>query len=390
MAEATSTATPNVPFFKKRNQSKNVRKRNLSDDEGISPDASSAPSSGLGHSTLSSVSKKRSVKRAPQTSTSDILQSSSTSNANRLAAKDDDVKSIGVAYKATLGGNVRIDDATRIQEIDTAHDRDAQAVIDRHLRAVENGLEDTAAGGDGLYKGMAAYKSHIQKGEVTNSKIRVGPMRASSNIRVTNRFDYQPDICKDYKETGYCGYGDSCIYMHDRGDYKAGWQLDQEWEAEQRAKKAALIEGLDGDSESSSDDDDEVPFACLICRGDFKHPVVTKCNHYFCEKCALSRYRKTPKCAACQAPTGGLFNAASKDFMNKVAERKAKIEESNRRRAEDDAAAAAAADPAGGMAALNTEEDTGMIEDLSVVGMGGTPNLPEGGSDDSDDDDDSD
>jgi len=120
-------------------------------------------------------------------------------------------------------------------------------------------------------------------------------MRASANIRVTNRFDYQPDICKDYKETGFCGYGDSCIYMHDRGDYKAGWQLDQEWEAEQRAKKAALIEGLDPEAESSSDEDDDVPFACLICREPFTRPVVTKyvfilrlfcsrrCQFHFCQ-----------------------------------------------------------------------------------------------------------
>lgn len=34
-----------------------------------------------------------------------------------------------------------------------------------------------------------------------------GPKQASANIRVTCRFDYQPDICKDWKETGYCGYG---------------------------------------------------------------------------------------------------------------------------------------------------------------------------------------
>ena len=34
-----------------------------------------------------------------------------------------------------------------------------------------------------------------------------GPKQASGNIRVTCRFDYQPDICKDWKETGYCGYG---------------------------------------------------------------------------------------------------------------------------------------------------------------------------------------
>jgi hypothetical protein len=34
-----------------------------------------------------------------------------------------------------------------------------------------------------------------------------GPIRAPSFVRSTARFDYQPDICKDYKETGFCGYG---------------------------------------------------------------------------------------------------------------------------------------------------------------------------------------
>jgi RING finger protein 113A len=35
----------------------------------------------------------------------------------------------------------------------------------------------------------------------------VGPLKAPKNLRVTCRFDYQPDLCKDYKETGYCGFG---------------------------------------------------------------------------------------------------------------------------------------------------------------------------------------
>ena len=29
-----------------------------------------------------------------------------------------------------------------------------------------------------------------------------GPIRAPSFLRATCRFDYAPDICKDYKETG--------------------------------------------------------------------------------------------------------------------------------------------------------------------------------------------
>lgn len=36
---------------------------------------------------------------------------------------------------------------------------------------------------------------------------RKGPLRAPSNLRATVRWDYQPDICKDYKETGMCGFG---------------------------------------------------------------------------------------------------------------------------------------------------------------------------------------
>lgn len=46
-------------------------------------------------------------------------------------------------------------------------------------------------------------------------------------VVVHTRFDYQPDICKDYKETGFCSYGDSCKFMHDRGDYKSGWELER-------------------------------------------------------------------------------------------------------------------------------------------------------------------
>ena len=64
-------------------------------------------------------------------------------------------------------------------------------------------------------------------------------------------------------------------------------------------------------SDSDSDDED-IPFACLICRKPYTDPVVTRCGHYFCSACAIKRFAKTPKCAACGAPMGGIFNRADK------------------------------------------------------------------------------
>ncbi len=35
----------------------------------------------------------------------------------------------------------------------------------------------------------------------------LGPIRAPSNIRATVRIDYNPSLCKDWHDTGYCGFG---------------------------------------------------------------------------------------------------------------------------------------------------------------------------------------
>jgi len=66
------------------------------------------------------------------------------------------------------------------------------------------------------------------------------------------------------------------------------------------------------EDESDDDSDEDVPFACLICRKHYTDPVVTRCGHHFCSACAIKRYAKTPKCLACGTPTGGIFNRADK------------------------------------------------------------------------------
>ena len=117
-----------------------------------------------------------------------------------------------------------------------------------------------------VYKGMANYKEFLDKREESGLQkgagIRSGPVRSTTHIRISARFDYALDLCKDYKETGFCGYGDSCKFLHDRGDYKTGWQIDQEWEDGQKGGKNSLND----ETNYEVKEDDGIPFACAICR----------------------------------------------------------------------------------------------------------------------------
>ncbi|CAF3744474.1 unnamed protein product [Rotaria sordida] len=56
---------------------------------------------------------------------------------------------------------------------------------------------------------------------ITKENLFDGPIRAPTNLHVSVHWDYQPDIC-------YCDFGDNCKFLHDRSDYKHGWQLERE------------------------------------------------------------------------------------------------------------------------------------------------------------------
>jgi len=82
--------------------------------------------------------------------------------------------------------------------------------------------------------------------------------------------------------------------------------------------------GDDDDEDYFVGDDDELPFACFICREPFVDPVVTTCGHYFCQLCALSHNATDPTCPACGEKTGGVFNVARKLLMRAKKEEKRK------------------------------------------------------------------
>ncbi|CCE63571.1 hypothetical protein TPHA_0F00850 [Tetrapisispora phaffii CBS 4417] len=128
-----------------------------------------------------------------------------------------------------------------------------------------------------------------RKPQPVRSLMSSKPLKGSSkkihqpvNIRTTLLMDYQPDVCKDFKQTGYCGYGDSCKFLHSRDDFKTGWKLDQDWKT-----KAGI------DVEKLEEEMKEIPFKCVICKNDYKRPVVTKCGHYFCSLCFTDRCKNS-------------------------------------------------------------------------------------------------
>ena len=187
------------------------------------------------------------------------------------------------------------------------------------------GAAEAAEGGPAEYTGAANYTDFRAGFKKPDQKPgnKYGPMKATAAIRWSVRVDYQPDVCKDYKETGFCGWGDACKFLHDRGDYKAGWQLDKEWEAKEKLRRQeAAAKAMLGEAEEAKETDDGLPFACFICRKPFTNPVVTQCKHYFCERCALDRNRKHKTCAACGKPTKGIFNVAH-EIVRKLKKMKA-------------------------------------------------------------------
>ncbi|KAF7724829.1 hypothetical protein EC973_000714 [Apophysomyces ossiformis] len=296
-----TSETDNVSFFKKRATKKTIRKRKQpverkdSDDDDANED----------DLVSEVVTKDRKSAATP------FVQSTRKKKSRHTEDNEEEDHGIGVHYAADRSASTQRDDATRYA---TEWELEKEA-MEKVKRAVESGKAAS----------LSAADIKPKKKDVANSKMQVGPQRAPANLRVTARFDYQPDVCKDYKETGFCGFGDSCIFLHDRGDYKTGWQLEQEWEEAQKNKKRFGQSNPD-EYAVSDEEEEELPFACLLCRKEFDNPVVTKCGHYFCERCAINQFKKSPKCYACGASTGGVFDTA-KNLLAKLAEKKARLEE---------------------------------------------------------------
>ena len=309
------TSKDTRPLFKKRaSKNSNIRKRPATPPPAAS-DSSSCSSSedDEGHK----VKRRRKTAGVTAASNTALKQTTEDLEATKFAAdRSSRIQSTN--------------DATKQSNWFDENNKDRFAAEDLlGTRRARPEMEDGAEN-DGTYKGASNYRSFIQKNPNAPSKT-VGPVKAPTNIRTITVTDFAPDVCKDYKQTGFCGFGDGCKFLHAREDYKQGWELDRDWEIGTKGKKKPQKQTSTADADSEDDDAalEGIPFACIICRKPYTNPIITKCRHYFCEACALQRYRKNPSCAACGAGTGGVFNGAKglKKLLDKKRERAKKRRE---------------------------------------------------------------
>ncbi|GIY68286.1 e3 ubiquitin-protein ligase RNF113A [Caerostris darwini] len=292
----------------KKSSNRNIRKRKAHDDEESSSEDETQV-----------IRKNKNVKI-----NNPMVQGTSLGkNKNQESAtvdSDSDTETIITNYKSNKSSAPSGPSdmgATSYVQTETEKDRDAQTIFERSQKINE---EMKGKPDDKIYRGLNNYTQYITKkdtaqGNASSGMVRKGPIRAPDNIRSTVRWDYQPDICKDYKETGFCGFGDSCKFMHDRSDYKQGWQLELEMSNNTYGSEDISKYEIDSD-------DDDLPFKCFICRDSFKDPVKTKCEHYFCEKCALDNYKKSTRCYVCGVQTSGFFKPAKELAAKLAAEKK--------------------------------------------------------------------
>jgi RING finger protein 113A len=277
-----------------------------------------------------SLSADRNMFRKPKRKVKDALRKSD--DTETAAMKNDDEETSELLLQARKRGKNNASamgastSAGKHQQDAVMHTYEAKDVASRDL--VTSTAEHHPENDNTKSETPTPVTDGIFRGDRERNKFHAGPIRAAAHVRVTARFDYQPDICKDYKETGFCGFGDTCIYLHDRGDTVSGWQLEQQWEEQQKKKKeqqeremndfatGKMASKEDGTLVASADDG--IPFACHLCRGHFRNPVVTNCMHYFCESCIMSHVRTVSEsCPVCGKDTGSVFNLPAKLIAKK-------------------------------------------------------------------------
>mmetsp|Transcript_34720 Transcript_34720/g.40173 ORF Transcript_34720/g.40173 Transcript_34720/m.40173 type:complete len:280 (-) Transcript_34720:453-1292(-) len=172
------------------------------------------------------------------------------------------LKNNGQGYKANRELSSMKQTSEDPNNVDLAQIELNQEVYDRELRRIEisNGIKEGTLDPT-VYRGKSGYANYFTLTEENLKKKQfngtLGPTKQNNYTKTTSRIDYNPELCKDYFETGHCAFGDTCIFIHDRTDYANGHQLEKDWNDKQRKLHRKLMGkkyGIASDDESDQED----------------------------------------------------------------------------------------------------------------------------------------
>jgi len=151
------------------------KKSEAADDDEPEPDLSDA------------INAAKRIK-TKETSTEGISATSKVTGARTDAAQV-----VNFAFNSTAQALAATDSSvTSSLQTETEKGRDAIGLYQK-----EQALLEKTQDRDGKeYVGQAGYRQYVKRAAPDRV---AGPMRTTTSIRVTARFDYQPDICKDFK-----------------------------------------------------------------------------------------------------------------------------------------------------------------------------------------------
>ena len=136
--------------------------------------------------------------------------------------------------KKTTQGSIIYSSSGQKKKFKLSLDTDAK-VFEEHNKEQKR-VEDAAAEAAAMSRGSRRALERKKK----EQQLKESHARTTANIRTNTVVDFQQAVCKDFKETGYCGFGDTCIYLHDRSQNLPTEVVGRTKEWEVKSKKLSM------------------------------------------------------------------------------------------------------------------------------------------------------